>query len=495
MRSLKERLAHSYGHLTKAWAQRSGEGTGPGQSTLSIYKSLIKMQIDQGKRLKRIIELENRSCNKSEVKRISEIREGLLNLLYISKTGDTSEAGKILEGMPRIPTPDQSPLMERAPKPAGMPGAILTRISPRDASKEAAAHGEPNLEELAKELSKGEAGQEEEDLSMMTMGGTGDLFMRGIFSSLLGPPAAIDENEEKRADVHKVQYETETPKRAPKEEKKALPTPQSQIKSALKEVLESPSRKSGQGDATKGAQKKDREKAQASQVSVIGGKSLRPGKAPAPGSNVLAGPDSGVIGMGPAAVAQAAQGTQDTQTARAKGEPKAKAGKKPDAKEAPKPKGEKAEAVAAPEKDKAKVKVVDKFQTPRSVDEKLESIEKMGSLEDDERFYEMVSNVIEKIKNKTDFDTIKLCMQLEIARKYIKDLIELRKAMAKQPSLKRPRSVKSTEGPVGNEEAPRKQDNISAPRPGNKPNGDPKNEAAKQDPKKKEAGDRKPTKQ
>jgi len=71
------------------------------------------------------------------------------------------------------------------------------------------------------------------------------------------------------------------------------------------------------------------------------------------------------------------------------------------------------------------------FQTPLSVEEKLSSIEKIGTLEDDKRFYEMLTEEIESNKGNTDFEKVKSTMKMEIARKYIKDFIELRKALKK----------------------------------------------------------------
>ncbi|OAG32582.1 hypothetical protein NEDG_02164 [Nematocida displodere] len=66
-----------------------------------------------------------------------------------------------------------------------------------------------------------------------------------------------------------------------------------------------------------------------------------------------------------------------------------------------------------------------------SVKEKLEDIKNEGSLEDDERFYNMIGRSIDQMKKRTDFETIKTSMQLDIARKYIKDFIDLRMVLQK----------------------------------------------------------------
>ncbi|KAI5191211.1 hypothetical protein NEMIN01_1419 [Nematocida minor] len=63
------------------------------------------------------------------------------------------------------------------------------------------------------------------------------------------------------------------------------------------------------------------------------------------------------------------------------------------------------------------------------VEDKLEFIKKQGTIEDDARLYGMITSTIEKMKERKDFEAIKLSMQMDIARKYIKDFIDLRVAM------------------------------------------------------------------
>ncbi|KAI5181589.1 hypothetical protein NEOKW01_1765 [Nematocida sp. AWRm80] len=66
---------------------------------------------------------------------------------------------------------------------------------------------------------------------------------------------------------------------------------------------------------------------------------------------------------------------------------------------------------------------------PSSIESKLEYIKKQGTLEDDERLYQMIAKTINKLKVKKDFESIKTSIQLDIARKYIKDFIDLRIAL------------------------------------------------------------------
>ncbi|KAI5186446.1 hypothetical protein NEHOM01_1479 [Nematocida homosporus] len=68
-----------------------------------------------------------------------------------------------------------------------------------------------------------------------------------------------------------------------------------------------------------------------------------------------------------------------------------------------------------------------------NVNEMLALIKKQGTIEDDERLYEMITKTIDKMKKRHDFEAIKTSMQLDIARKYIKDFINLRLALQKNP--------------------------------------------------------------
>jgi len=74
----------------------------------------------------------------------------------------------------------------------------------------------------------------------------------------------------------------------------------------------------------------------------------------------------------------------------------------------------------------------DAKEESEEIEKKLADIRTRGTLEDDERLYEMISKTIEKLRPKKDFDTIKTAMQLDIARKYVQDFIELRKALHKR---------------------------------------------------------------
>ncbi|OAG30285.1 hypothetical protein NEIG_00448 [Nematocida sp. ERTm5] len=78
------------------------------------------------------------------------------------------------------------------------------------------------------------------------------------------------------------------------------------------------------------------------------------------------------------------------------------------------------------------------FSNPESdrVEDKLQFISKQGTVEDDARLYGMITKTIEKMKERKDFEAIKMSMQMDIARKYIKDFIDLRIAMQKtQPDV------------------------------------------------------------
>lgn len=67
-----------------------------------------------------------------------------------------------------------------------------------------------------------------------------------------------------------------------------------------------------------------------------------------------------------------------------------------------------------------------------NVEKKLADIKKQGTIEDDERLYRMITRTLDRLKSHKDFETIKITMQLDIARKYIKDFIELRKALQRK---------------------------------------------------------------
>ncbi|KAH9386027.1 uncharacterized protein NEMAJ01_0923 [Nematocida major] len=71
------------------------------------------------------------------------------------------------------------------------------------------------------------------------------------------------------------------------------------------------------------------------------------------------------------------------------------------------------------------------FSNPEmeKVEDKLEFIKKQGTIEDDARLYGMLTTTIEKMKERKDFEAIKMSMQMDIARKYIKDFIDLRVAL------------------------------------------------------------------
>ncbi|EHY65884.1 hypothetical protein NERG_01491 [Nematocida ausubeli] len=73
------------------------------------------------------------------------------------------------------------------------------------------------------------------------------------------------------------------------------------------------------------------------------------------------------------------------------------------------------------------------FSNPEMVrvEDKLKFISKQGTVEDDARLYGMITKTIEKMKERKDFEAIKMSMQMDIARKYIKDFIDLRMAMQK----------------------------------------------------------------
>ncbi|KAI5175784.1 hypothetical protein NEFER01_1447 [Nematocida sp. LUAm1] len=71
-------------------------------------------------------------------------------------------------------------------------------------------------------------------------------------------------------------------------------------------------------------------------------------------------------------------------------------------------------------------------EPPKNINQILEKIRKQGSLLDDKRFYKLISESIETLKKKEEFEAIKASMYLDIARKYIYDFIELRRALEKK---------------------------------------------------------------
>lgn len=78
------------------------------------------------------------------------------------------------------------------------------------------------------------------------------------------------------------------------------------------------------------------------------------------------------------------------------------------------------------------------FSTSRKlVEEKLQAIRKEGTLEDDRRLYNILSQTIDSLKGRTDFESLRISAQLDIARKYVKDFIELRNLLQTPGALKK----------------------------------------------------------